>query len=237
MELLFAYGAGVLTLINPCVLPILPIVLASALQADRRGPVALAAGMGLSFVALGVGVTAFGAAIGLDETLVGQIAALFMIAFGLVLLTPRFGDVFASATAGLAGQAGAQLDTVDRTGLRGQVVTGALLGAVWSPCVGPTLGGAIALAAQGADLFWAALVMAAFALGVATLIIGLSFGAREALRSRSASLHGLAERSKPIMGGVLVLVGVAILLGLHHRAEAWLLQVMPIWLQDLSVAL
>lgn len=237
MELLFAYGAGLLTLINPCVLPILPIILASALQADRRGPVALAAGMGVSFVALGLGVTAFGSAIGLDEMLVGQIAAAFMVGFGLVLLTPRLGDVFASATAGMAGRAGAQLDDIDTTDLRGQFLTGALLGAVWSPCVGPTLGGAIALAAQGANLPWAAAIMTAFALGVATLIIGLSLGAREAIRGRAMKLQGLAERSKPVMGGVLVLVGVAILLGLHHRIEAWLLQVLPIWLQDLSVSL
>ncbi len=237
MELIFAYGAGLLTLINPCVLPILPIILASALNADRRGPVALAAGMGVSFVALGVGITAFGSAIGLDEDRVGQIAAVLMIGFGLVLLTPRLGEAFATATSGFANRAGAQLDGVDQTDLRGQFLTGMLLGAVWSPCVGPTLGGAIALAAQGGSLIWSALVMAAFALGVGTLIVGLSLGAREALRARSARLHGLAERSKPIMGGVLVLVGLMILFGLHYRIEAWLLEAMPIWLQDLSVAL
>lgn len=237
MELVLAYGAGVLTLINPCVLPMLPIILASALNADRRGPVALAAGMGVSFVALGVGVTAFGSAVGLDEERVGQIAAVLMIGFGIVLLTPRLGDAFATATSGFAGRASVTLNEVDQSDLRGQFLTGMLMGAVWSPCVGPTLGGAIALAAQGANLGWAALVMTAFALGVGTLIVGLSLGAREALRARSAGLKGLAERSKPVMGGVLVLVGLAILFGLHYRIEAWLLQIMPIWLQDLSVAL
>ncbi len=237
MELLFAYGAGLLTLINPCVLPILPIVLASALQADRRGPLALALGMGVSFVALGVGVTAFGASVGLDETLVGQIAAVFMIGFGVILLSPRFGDAFAAATAGMANAAGQQMNEIGGDNLRGQFLIGAMLGAVWSPCVGPTLGAAIALAAQGADLGWAALIMTAFALGVATLILGLSFGAREAIRGRSQRLKGLAERSKPIMGGVLVAVGLAILFGLHHVVEAALIEILPIWLQDLSVSL
>ena len=70
MEYVFAYLAGLLTLINPCVIPVLPIVLASAVQADRRGPLALAAGMSVSFVGLGVGITAFGHLIGLTvETL------------------------------------------------------------------------------------------------------------------------------------------------------------------------
>ena len=50
MEIVLAYGAGLLTLINPCVLPVVPIVLATALQASRFGPVALTAGMSLSFV-------------------------------------------------------------------------------------------------------------------------------------------------------------------------------------------
>lgn len=236
MELLFGYVAGLLTLINPCVLPILPIVLASALQADRRGPAALATGMGVSFVALGVGVAALGPALGLDEVVIGQIAAAMMVGFGLILLTPRLGEAFAGATAGLATRAGAQMHEIESASLRGQFLTGLLLGAVWSPCVGPTLGGAIALAAQGADLLWAGAIMTAFALGVATLILGLSFGAREALRARSAELKGLAERSKPLMGAALLLVGAAILLGLHHRVEAWLVDILPYWLQDLSVS-
>ena len=63
MELIFGYFAGLLTLINPCVLPVLPIVLASSLHRDRRAPLALAAGMSVSFVALGLGVTAVGPAL------------------------------------------------------------------------------------------------------------------------------------------------------------------------------
>ena len=60
MDLVFAYLAGLLTLINPCVLPVLPIVLASALQVSPLGPVVLATGMGLSFVAVGMAVLSFG---------------------------------------------------------------------------------------------------------------------------------------------------------------------------------
>ena len=237
MDLIFAYAAGLLTLINPCVLPILPIVLASALNADRRGPIALAAGLGVAFVIVGIGVNAFGAAIGLDDVLIGQIAAALMVVFGLVLVTPRLGAAFATATAGVANRADAQLNDVDGDNLRGQFLTGVLLGAVWSPCVGPTLGAAIALASQRAELLWVTAVMIAFALGVATFIIGLGMGAREAISKRSAKLRGIAERSKPILGAVLIAVGAALLFGLHHRIEAWLLDVMPIWLQDLSVSL
>lgn len=140
MELIFAYGAGLLTLINPCVVPVLPIVIAAAFQANRYGPIALSAGLSLSFVALGVGVTAFGQAVGIDIDTISKVGAGLMVLFGLALLVPQAGAVLAGATAGLSSQADAQIDTLDRSGLRGQFLGGLLLGAVWSPCIGPKIG-------------------------------------------------------------------------------------------------
>ncbi|MGH1464150.1 MAG: cytochrome c biogenesis CcdA family protein [Cognatishimia sp.] len=237
MELIFAYAAGLLTLINPCVLPVLPIVLATALQASRHGPLALAAGLSLSFVALGLLVTAFGHAIGLSVDDISQAGALLMVGFGLVLLVPRFSTAFTTATAGFASQADAQMDQLDRATLRGQFLGGILLGAVWSPCVGPTLGGAISLASQGQSLAYAAAIMVFFAFGVSTLIIGLGYGARSALQRRQALMRKIAAKARPMMGVVFVAVGLMLFFRLHHIAEAWLLEHLPFWLIDLSVSL
>ncbi|MCF6444874.1 cytochrome c biogenesis CcdA family protein [Nereida sp. MMG025] len=234
MELFFAYLAGLLTLINPCVLPVLPIVLVSALNADKRGPIALAAGMSLSFVAFGVLVTAFGRQIGLTQELLADIGAVMMIGFGLVLVIPQFSARFEMATAGIGARADAGMEHTG-DGLRGQFMGGLLLGAVWSPCIGPTLGGAIALASQGQSLGWATAIMVAFAAGVSTLILGLGFGAREAIGRRAQALRGLAQRSKPIMGAVFMAVGAMLLLRVHHLFDAWAIQVLPYWFQDLSV--
>ncbi|MEM9431294.1 MAG: cytochrome c biogenesis CcdA family protein [Pseudomonadota bacterium] len=237
LEYLFAYGAGLLTLINPCVLPVLPIVLASSLQSDRRGPLALAAGMSVSFVALGMVVTAIGPAIGLDQLLLAQIGAGMMIAFGAVLVFPTLGHRFELATAGIAASADGRMQGMDLSGTRGQFVGGLLLGAVWSPCIGPTLGGAIALASQGTNLGHAFMIMVFFALGVSTLILGLGFGAQSAIRARTSRLRGLAERSKSMMGAIFIGVGVMLLLGVHHVVEAWAIETLPYWFQDLSIAL
>lgn len=237
MEFVFAYLAGLLTLINPCVLPVLPIVLVSALNADRLGPVALAAGMSVSFVTFGVLVTAFGSSIGLTQDRLAQIGALMMIAFGVVLIVPMFAHGFERATAGMAAGADSQMNQIDASGLKGQFVGGLLLGAVWSPCIGPTLGGAIALASQGSNLGYVTLIMVCFALGVSTLILGLGLGAREAIRTRAQKLRILAEKSKPILGVTFIAVGLMLHFQLNHIIEAWALDVMPIWLQDLSVAI
>lgn len=237
MNLTLGYAAGLLTLINPCVLPILPIVLATALQAGRAGPLALAGGMSLSFVALGLLVASAGRALGITEETVTDAAAVMMVLFGAVLLVPRFSAAFASATGGVSARADASMGGVHHDSLSGQFVGGMLLGAVWSPCIGPTLGGAIGLASQGGSLVAAGSVMAAFALGVSTVIVALAYGAKSFLRRRRSLMRRMAQVSRPVMGVVFVAVGLAILLRLHHTVEIWALDTLPEWLTNLSVSI
>lgn len=237
MELLLGYGAGLLTLINPCVLPVLPIVLAGALQADRRGPIALAAGMSLAFVVLGLGVATLGYALGIREEMVAKAAAVLMIGFGLILLVPRFSAGFATATAGVSTRADGQMDAIDSSGLKGQFLGGMLLGAVWSPCVGPTLGGAIGLASQGESLWLAGGIMFAFAMGISTIILALGYGARSVIMKRQAMMRKIADKSRPVMGVVFILVGVVILTNFIRVIEGWMVQNLPAWLIDLSVTI
>src|SRR6056297_4208009 len=116
MEMFLSYGAGLLTLINPCVLPVLPIVLAGALQASRFGPLALAAGMGLAFVTLGFGVIAAGRFVGLDADMVAQAGAILMICFGVVMLVPRLSAQFATATAGVSARADEGMSGIEAEG-------------------------------------------------------------------------------------------------------------------------
>jgi cytochrome c biogenesis protein CcdA len=237
MDLLFAYGAGLLTLINPCVLPVLPFILGAAVQEERLGPLALCAGLSVAFVVVGVGIAALGPAIGLDADAMAKIGAFAMIGFGLVLMVPALNTRFAAATAGLSGQAFERRGALEGQGLAGQFMGGMLLGAAWSPCIGPTLGGAISLASQGKSLPWATAIMASFAIGASTIILALAYGTREALARRQQQLRRLATNSKSILAVALIAVGLAMVFGLHQRLEGWALSVMPVWLQELSVSL
>lgn len=236
MEIVLAYLAGLLTLINPCVLPVLPIVVASSLQTDARAPLALALGMGLSFVAVGTGISAIGPAFGLYPEDVTRIAALLMVGFGLVLVLPALGRRFSLASAGLAAAADARIARTPR-GIGAEFAGGALLGAVWSPCIGPTLGAAIALASTGESLGQAAAIMSAFAAGVATLILAAAYGLRGWLRRNMGRALALSARARPVMGWVFIAVGAALFLGLNHVLEAAALRVLPAWLVDLSVSI
>ncbi len=234
MEFVLGYVAGLLTLINPCVLPVLPIVLASAMQAGRYGPLAIAAGMCLSFVSLGMLIATSGHAIGLTEQRLSQIGAVMMMVFGVFLLVPKLNTLFASATASIGSTADRSLIDLPVTNLKSHFIGGLLLGAVWSPCVGPTLGGAISLASQGADLGRAFFIMLTFGLGVSTVIVVLGYGTQEAIRRRQGKMQGLAKRAKPIMGVTLLLVGLMIFFKFHYVIESWLVMVLPDWFQDLS---
>lgn len=237
MELIFGYLAGLLTLINPCVLPVLPIALSSALSANRAGPLIMALGLMTTFTTLGLFAASIGPSIGLTEDVISHASAVLMVFFGLVLLVPNFNARFATATSGFASSVDQKMFGLDQSGTGGLFLGGMLLGAVWSPCIGPTLGGAISLAAQGGSLVWSGSIMLAFSMGVATIILVLGYGAREVIRSRQQALRHLAAKSRSIMGIVFLVVGLGLFFKVHHTIDAALINILPHWFQDLSVAL
>ena len=237
MDILFGYLAGLLTLINPCVLPILPIVIATSLQASKHAPIALAAGMSTSFVLLGLTVSAVGPALGLSDEIVSRSAALLMVAFGLFLLVPLLGKKFTVATTAISKIADAGITATVSQGLVGQFLGGALLGAVWSPCIGPTLGAAIALASQGVDLIYATLIMTSFALGVSTLVFIFSFATKSWLERNIRWMRILSKQSRTILGGIFIIIGFGIFFQFNHTIDTWLINHLPTWLIDFSVIL
>ena len=236
MTYVWAYVAGTLTLINPCVLPLLPIIIAAAFQGSRLGPLMLALGLTLSFAVIGVGVTAFGHLAGIDEMSVNRAAAVAMVLFGVVLLVPRAQDLLARVASPVASRANIGVDRVQGAGAAGQLAVGVLLGAVWSPCIGPTLGGAIGLAASGENLGQAGITMLAFGVGVSTVLMALAYGSREVLAARRERLMAWMPWAKPVMGATLLVVGVSVFFHLDRMIESRLLDLMPYWLIDLSVS-
>lgn len=128
--------AGLLSVLSPCVLPLLPLVLGAAATEHRLGPLALAAGLALSFVAVGLFVATIGFAIGLDGDLFRKIAAALLLALGLVLIVPAAQTRLATAGGPVSDWAERRYGGFSTAGLTGQFAVGLLLGAVWSPCVG-----------------------------------------------------------------------------------------------------
>lgn len=226
--------AGALSTLSPCVLPLLPIVLAAAVTEHRYGPAALAAGVALSFVSVGLFVATIGYTIGLDLDVFRYVAAVLMIAIGAVLLLPRMQTQLAVAAGPFGNWVHDQGADLSRRGLGGQFLLGVLLGVVWSPCVGPTLGAASVLAAQSKDLGAVGLTMFAFGIGAAAPLLLLGMLSREGLMRWRERLMSAGKAGKYLLGGALVLVGLAIVGGADKQVEAMLVNASPEWLTRLT---
>jgi len=226
--------AGVLSTLSPCVLPLLPLILGAAVNEHRLGPVALAAGLALSFTIIGLFVALFGFAIGLDQDVFREGAAVLLIAIGGVLMIPRLQAQLAVAAGPVANWTHNRASGFSTQGPGGQFSLGLLLGAVWSPCVGPTLGAASVLAARGENIGVVALTMLAFGLGAALPLLLFGMLSREALLRWRDRMLSAGKGGKAAMGALLLIAGVLILSGLDKRLEAVLVDASPDWLTNLT---
>jgi cytochrome c-type biogenesis protein len=226
--------AGILSTLSPCVLPLIPIVLGAAAAESRFGPLALAAGLAISFSATGLFVATIGFAIGLDADLFRTTAALLMTGIGIVLMAPALQARVAVAAGPVGSWAEERFGGFSTSGVGGQFGVGLLLGAVWAPCVGPTLGAASVLAARGEDLGSVALTMVVFGIGAAVPLLVLGTLSRERLLAWRGRLSQAGNGVKKAMGAVLAGVGLMILVGWDKTIEAYLVEISPTWLTALT---
>jgi cytochrome c biogenesis protein CcdA len=232
-----AFVAGVLTVLSPCVLPILPIVFGAASSERRLGPVALAGGVAVSFTTVGLFIAVVGFNLGIDEMDFHRVAGILLLAFGLVLVSPWLQHRLEVVLRPFSGWAGAHVSRLNAAGLSGQAGLGVMLGAVWSPCVGPTLGAASVLASQGKDLPAVFATMALFGLGAALPLLAIGTASRVTLQQIRGGLGGAGRWGKSALGAGMGLVGVLALSGADKAVEGFLVQVSPDWLTHLTTML
>ena len=230
----FSLLAGLLSTLSPCVLPILPILLGSATAAHPRAPLALAAGLALSYAVIGTTIAWAGSFIGIDTSAFRSVAAVVLGLLGLVLMSTSLQHQFAAATSGIGEAGNAFVSRFSLDGLKGQFVIGLALGVVWSPCVGPTLGAAIMLATQGSHLPQAALLMGIFGVGAALPVIGLAYVSRAAMMKIRGRLMQAGKAGKAVLGAIMVAVALLILTGADKPLETWLVDGSPAWLTTLT---
>lgn len=226
VALALAFVAGLLTALSPCVLPLLPLVMGSASR-NRYGPTALAAGFVTTFTVIGVLLASVGTALGLSDTIVRSISAALLVAAGGVMISHRLQDAMGRWLSPLAS-ASAKLSARADQGISAQFFIGALLGGVWSPCVGPTLGAALGLATRSETLAHAAAIMAAFGLGSATFLLAAGYASRAVMGQRLRLLQ-VGESGRLVFGIVLLLVGASVASGVDKLIESAVLAQLPQW--------
>ena len=229
-----AFVAGVLTSLSPCVLPILPLVLGAAASERKYGSGALAAGLAISFVLVGLFVATIGYSIGLTTDLFRQVAAALMVMLGAVLMFPPLQSRLALASGPIANWTDRHFGRERGSGYASQFWVGVLLGMVWTPCIGPTLGAASLLGAQGRDLPQVAASMLVFGIGAALPLLIIGILSREALQRWRKPALSVSHAIKAALGVLLILIGALVLAGFDKHVETVLVNASPQWLTDLT---
>ncbi len=213
---LVAFAAGAVSVLSPCVLPLIPAVLAVALN-SRAGPFLVIGGMIISFVSMGVLASVFGAFIGSYMLLFKKIASLIILAFGIVLLVERLELVFSR----LMGKLTMHPMSMEKKGYLGMFFLGISLGIVWIPCTGPILGSILTYVAIEGNIVYGGFLLLLYSLGIAVpmIIIGTIF--RESLyKLKILKKSGII--AKKVAGAVLIVIGITYFLGI----EGYLMEVL-----------
>lgn len=226
-QLGLSLAAGSLTTLSPCVLPVLPLVVGSALQGNRFAPVAMGAGMTASFALIGMALGALGPALGLDGDTVRVAGAAMLIAFAVVMLVPSLGNRFSRWMLPIASQAQSASSRLDGGTLGGALLLGGVLGLVWSPCSGPLLGSALSLVASEGGTARGGVLLGFFGLGAAVPLVAVAYASRKGFVRMRDWVFARMEHVRRGFALLLGLVGVAVLTGGDKWLEARVLRLLP----------
>ena len=216
-----ALFAGILTVLSPCVLPILPILVGRSLQSHRYGPVALVAGLVSSFAVAGslLGITASwltGLANGLRS-----LAIAGLLGLGLLAIFPTW-----SYRVFQALPLSRWCKEPPRLGLGGEFWLGTQLGLLWTPCAGPVLGGILILATAHQQIMGAFWLLVVYGVGAALPLLAIAYGGR-ALSHRLLKLRAHSARLQRVGGIAIAATAIAILLGWDVQVQLWLAPLFP----------
>jgi cytochrome c-type biogenesis protein len=225
-----AFAAGVVGVLSPCVWPLVPVVASSAATAGRSGVLYLAAGLAVSFAVAGTLLTWALTGLGLDPELFRYLAGFLLAGIALVILVEWLAQRVTLALSRVSSSVGSALGAgPGAESAPAQFGVGALLGVVWLPCVGPTLGAAIALASMGQDLFFGFWVMLAYGIGTAGVLLGAGLASRSLVRRWSPVLMGGGRAGRTVLGWSLLVLGLLVLSGTDKVLEAFAVDLLPAW--------
>lgn len=215
--LLFAFLAGIVTILSPCILPVLPIVL-SGVSGDKKRPFGIILGFILSFTFFTLFLTTIIRLTGIPSNALRIIAGIVLLIFGLSLLVPNFQSLMERLFSKLS-VFGPKANP--HAGFWGGFIIGLTIGIVWTPCVGPILASVIALAATSSVTTATFLITLTYSLGTAIPMFLIMYGGRNLLKKVPWLLQN-TEAIQKVFGILMIIFALTIFTNIDQQIEGYL---------------
>jgi cytochrome c biogenesis protein CcdA/thiol-disulfide isomerase/thioredoxin len=222
--ILFATLSGLVTVLSPCILPALPIVLSSSAASGRARPLGVITGLMISFSLFTLAISKIVSLLGLSANALRLGAVVIIAILGLSLLIPAFNQWVELLLSALPGSVNG--NSTQGAGFWQGFLTGASLGLIWAPCAGPILAAVTTLAATQTITFGAALVVIFYAIGSGIPLLLIAYGGRAFINKVSFLSRNL-EKVQQTFGAVMVLTALLIAFNMDTLVTSWVTEMVP----------
>ncbi|MGH2347402.1 MAG: cytochrome c biogenesis CcdA family protein, partial [Chloroflexota bacterium] len=217
--IIYAFLAGLATILSPCILPVLPIVLSSSLGGDRRRPLGVVAGLIVSFAVAALAISSLISTLHIPADTLRNVGIVIIALAGIALLIPEL-SYRLEMMLGAIGRLGTRPNGEPRRGAAGGFLVGVGLGLVWTPCAGPILATVLALAATNQVSAGAGAVTIAYAVGAAIPMLGIAYGGQVVLQ-RARKLAPRSGAIQRVFGVIMILTALALATGADRDFQVW----------------
>jgi cytochrome c biogenesis protein CcdA/thiol-disulfide isomerase/thioredoxin len=217
----FAFLSGIVTILSPCILPVLPIILSGTVGGKRK-PVGVVIGFIVSFSLFTLALSALVQTFSISPEALRIVAIVIIISFGVTLLIPKLQTALEVILSKLARTKGSS----KRDGFFGGVMTGLSLGLVWTPCVGPIMASVISLAVSQQVDGGSVIIVAAYSLGTAIPMFSIMAGGRKLL-NHFPKITGKTKEIQRFFGIIMIVAGLMIGFGADRSFQTLILKAFP----------
>lgn len=225
--MLFAFVAGVVTILSPCILPVLPVILSGAVEGDRRKPFGIIVGFVGSFTFFTLFLSSIIKITGWSADNLRAFSIIIIFIFGLNLLLTKLLSVWELVTGRLLRLIPhPQEYEKHQTGFLSGLVLGGSLGLIWTPCVGPILASVISLALSGTVTSTAFLITLAYSFGTAIPMLAIISGGRRLLQ-KNPWLTANTGKIQKGFGIVMIITAIGLATNADRKFQTWILATFP----------
>lgn len=221
--IVFAFIAGIITILSPCILPVLPIILSTTAGDGKSRPLGVVTGFIASFTFFTLFLSSIVQATGIPADSLRLVSILILAIFGLTLILPKAQLMIEQIFARLSRFTP---NTASKTGFRGGIIVGLSLGLLWTPCVGPILASVISLAITGTVTTTAIFITLAYSVGTAIPMFAIMYGGQSLLQKNRWILNNSSKIQK-IFGVLMILTAIGIAFNVDRKFQTYILQKFP----------